>query len=215
MATLLYRIGKTAYRRWPIFLAAWIVAMIGVGTIAATMSKPMTDAFSIPGIPSEKAADLQAELFPESKDAFDQASVNVVVAAPEGHTLDEPTYRAAVDDLVADLADGPQMPAADQLSNPVDADQGLREQLTEAAEARGSPATDAEQDADAISTLSEDGRVGLISFELDVETTTDVEVATQDAIKDALSEASDTPAWSPRPTAPAWARWRRPVAPPS
>lgn len=191
MATLLYRIGKTAYRRWPIFLAAWIAAMIGVGTIAATMSKPMTDAFSIPGIPSEEAADLQAELFPGSKDAFDQASVNVVLAAPEGHTLDEPTYRAAVDDLVADLADGPQMPAVDVLANPVDADQDLRGQMTEAAEARGSPVADAEQDADAVSRLSDDGRVGLISFELDVETTADVEVATQDAIEDALAAARD------------------------
>jgi RND superfamily putative drug exporter len=191
MATLLYRIGKTAYRRWPIFLAAWIVAMIGVGTIAATMSKPMTDAFSIPGIPSEEAADLQTELFPGSKDAFDEASVSVVVAAPEGHTLDERTYRVAVDDLITDLADGPQMPAAEALVNPVDADEGLRQQMTEAAEARGSPAQDAEQDADALSTLSEDGRVGLIAFSLDVETVADVEPTTHDAIKDALSSARD------------------------
>jgi RND superfamily putative drug exporter len=191
MATLLYRIGKTAYRRWPIFLAAWIVAMIGVGTVAATMSKPMTDAFSIPGIPSEEAADLQAELFPGSKDAFDEAGVSVVVAAPEGHTLDERTYRAAVDDLIADLADGPQMPAAEALANPVGANEGLRQQMTEAAEARGSPAQDAERDADALSTLSEDGRVGLITFSLDVETVADVEPTTHDAIKDALASARD------------------------
>ena len=101
MARLLYRIGKTAYRRWPLFLTGWLVAMVAVGTVAATMSKPMTDAFSIPGIPSEKAADLQAELFPESTDAFDQATVTVVVAAPEGHTLAEPTYSDAVDALRA------------------------------------------------------------------------------------------------------------------
>ena len=84
MATLLYRLGKTAFRRWPLFLAGWLVVMVVVGTVAATMSKPMTDAFSIPGIPSEKAADLQAELFPGSIDAFDQANVNVVVAGPGG-----------------------------------------------------------------------------------------------------------------------------------
>ena len=35
MATLLYRLGKTAYRRWPLFLAGWLVAMVGVGTVAA------------------------------------------------------------------------------------------------------------------------------------------------------------------------------------
>ena len=64
MATLFYRLGKTAYRRWPLFVAGWMVAMLAVGTFAATMSKPMTDSVSIPGIPSEKAADMQAELFP-------------------------------------------------------------------------------------------------------------------------------------------------------
>jgi RND superfamily putative drug exporter len=192
MATLLYRIGKTAYRRWPIFLAAWIVAMIGVSTVAATMSRPMTDAFSIPGIPSEEAADLQAALFPGSKEAFDQADVTVVVAVPEGHALEEPAYRAAVDELIADLADGPQMPAAEALANPVDADAGLRRQLTQAAEARGGSAQDAARDADALATLSEDGRVGLISFELDVETAADVEPTTHDAIEDALAAARDT-----------------------
>ncbi len=191
MATLLYRIGKTAYRRWPIFLAAWIVAMIGVSTFAATMSKPMTDSFSIPGIPSEQAADLQAELFPGSKDAFDQAGVTVVVAAAEGHTLDEPAYRAAVDDLIVDLADGSQMPGADTLANPVDADADLRQQLAEAAASQRGPPVDTEGNADALSTLSEDGRVGLIAFQLDVETIADVDEATQDEIKDALSTARD------------------------
>ncbi len=191
MATLLYRIGKTAYRRWPIFLAAWLVAMIGVSTFAATMSKPMTDSFSIPGIPSEQAADLQAELFPGSKDAFDQAGVSVVVAAPEGHTLDEPAYRAAVDDLISDLADGSQMPTADMLANPVDADADLRQQLAEVAESDRGPPVDTEGNADALSTLSQDGRVGLISFQLDVETIADVAEATQDEIKEALGSARD------------------------
>ena len=79
MATLLYRLGKTAFRRWPVFIAAWLVVLVGIGVVAGTLSKPMTDSFSIPGIPSEEAADLQAELFPESQDAFDRATANVVV----------------------------------------------------------------------------------------------------------------------------------------
>ena len=41
MATLLHRLGKTAYRRWPVFLLAWLVAFVAVGTFAATMAKPM------------------------------------------------------------------------------------------------------------------------------------------------------------------------------
>ena len=46
--------------------------------------------------------------------------MTVVVAAPEGHTLAEPTYSKAVDALIADLADGPQVPADAPLANPVD-----------------------------------------------------------------------------------------------
>ncbi|MDT0202372.1 MMPL family transporter [Nocardioides sp. AE5] len=111
MATLLYRLGKTAYRRWPVFLAGWLVVIIGVGAFAAAFSKPMSDSFSIPGIPSEKAADMQAELFPGSRDAFMDSTFNVVVAAPEGHTLDEPAYSKAVDALVVDLVDTPQISA--------------------------------------------------------------------------------------------------------
>ena len=176
MATLLHRLGKTAYRRWPLFLAGWIVAMLAVGTVAATMSKPMTDAFSIPGIPSEKAATLQSELFADSTDAFDQANVNVVVAAPEGHTLQEPTYRRAVDDLVAELQTLPQLPEDAAIANPVDA--------AEAPEAKRLPTV--------LSPLSADARVGVISFEYDVDTVSDVEPTTLDRLTEVMDDARAT-----------------------
>ena len=108
MATLLYRLGKNAFRRWPIFLAAWLIAIVGLGALAATVAKPMSDAMSIPGIPSEKAADIQQELFPEAGDAFEDASVNLVVAAPEGHTLAEPAYQAAIQELIDAVPTLPQ-----------------------------------------------------------------------------------------------------------
>src|SRR3954470_19087256 len=121
MATLLHRLGKTAYRRWPFFIAGWLELLIAVINVAACFSKPRSGAFTIPGIPSEKAADLQSELFPGSADALDEASVTVVVAAPKGHELDEPTYSKAVDELVADLAGLPQMAADAPVTNPVEA----------------------------------------------------------------------------------------------
>ena len=170
MASLLYRLGTTAYRRWPIFLTAWLVIMVGLGTVAATMSKPMSNSFSIPGIASEKAADLQAELFPTSVNAFDQAGATVVVAAPDGHSLNEPTYRAQVDALVADLADGPQMPTdpAALPANPVDTAAGMRAQIVGASVEAGMPTAQAEANAAALLPLSPDGRVGLISWNFDV-----------------------------------------------
>ena len=110
MATLLYRLGKTAYRRWPVFVAAWLVALIGFGALAGAISKPEVDTFSIPGIPSLKAQDLQKQLFPGTANAESQASVTVVVAAPKGHTLREPAYAAKVDGLITRLEALPQMP---------------------------------------------------------------------------------------------------------
>jgi RND superfamily putative drug exporter len=194
MATLLCRLGKTAYRKWPFFLAAWLIAFIAVGTVAGTLSKPMSDSFSIPGIPSEKAADMQAELFPGAKDAFDQASVKVVVAAPEGERLADRENAAAVDALVTDLATLPQMPdSSDERSpgpmNPVQAASAQREQFVKAAEQAGGDATAAEANSEALSPLSADGRVGTITWDFDVDTVADVKRSTIDALGDALAEA--------------------------
>ena len=189
MATLLYRLGKTAFRRWPLFLVVWLVAMAGVGTFAATMSRPMTDSFSIPGIPSERAADLQAELFPGAVDAFDQASVNVVVAAPAGHTLTERKYAAAVDRVVADLGDLPQMPAT-ELANPAQTAAAQRAQLVKQSVKAGATRAQAEVDARTLSPLSRDERVGVIGFAFDVETIADVRPATIAALHDVLESDS-------------------------
>lgn len=192
MATLLYRLGKTAYRRWPVFVAGWIVALLAVGAVAAGFSKPMTDAFSIPGIPSEKAADLQQQLFPGSGDALEAANVTVVVAAPDGHTLDEPTYSRAVDQLVADLRDLPQMADDTQLANPVQASDSQRQQLLEAARQSGTPPDQAEANAAALSPLSADREVGTLSFEFDVETAADVEPSTLDALDSVMDQSRES-----------------------
>ncbi|MFC7487649.1 MMPL family transporter [Knoellia sp. CPCC 206453] len=196
MATYLYRLGRTAYRRWPYFIAAWLVALVAIGGVATTISKPMIDKFSIPGIPSEQAAQLQQELFPQTGDAFDQATATVVIAAPEGQKLSDPTNTAKVDALLSDLKGLPQMPVegtpgAAQLVSPVAAADSQREQMLKAATEQGTPAAEAEANAAALSPLSADGRIGTITWAFDVKTVTDVEPATQDAVLAALDTARD------------------------
>jgi RND superfamily putative drug exporter len=192
MATLLYRLGKTAYRRWPVFVAAWLAVLIGIGVVAGTMSKPMTDSFSIPGIPSEEAADLQAELFPESQDAFDRATANVVVAAPQGKQLSDPAVAKKVDALVADLGQLPQLPEELQLAGPVEAAAGARQQMLDAAAENGTPRDQALANAEALSPLADGGRVGLITFDFDVESVTDLEPETREQLLDAMEDARDS-----------------------
>ncbi|AKU18411.1 MMPL family transporter [Luteipulveratus mongoliensis] len=186
MATLLYRLGKTAYRRWPFFIAGWLLVIVGVGTIAGTMSKPMSDAFSIPGIPSEKAADMQKELFPGAQTGFDEASANMVVAAPKGHTLKEAKYSGAVDDLIKQMGAVPQMPKAPML-NPVTANGPGFEQTVSAMVKQGMSKPNAE--AAVRGTLSKDSRVGTLQWSFDVKTVTDVKPATQDKVLDVMDQA--------------------------
>ncbi len=196
MATYLYRLGRTAYRRWPYFIAAWLIALVGIGGVATAISKPMVDSFSIPGIPSEQAQLLQQELFPESGDAFDQASATVVVAAPEGQRLADPANAARVADLLAALKTLPQMPAegtpgAAQLVSPVDAAEGQRQRMLDAAAEQGTPVEQAEANAAALAPLSADGRIGTITWTFDVPTVTDVEPTTQDAVLTAVDATRD------------------------
>ncbi len=194
MATLLYRLGKTAYRKWPFFVAAWLITLITVVSVASAFSKPMSDSFSIPGIPSEKAADLQSELFPGATDAFDQASVKVIVAAPKGEKLADPQNKAAVDTLVTDLAALPQMPDGGDRTkpapaNPVDTAPAQLEAFTSAAKKAGGDVAAAEANAKELSPLSADGRVGTITWDFDVKTVADVKPATIQALNDTMAQA--------------------------
>lgn len=186
MATLLHRLGMTAHRRWPIFIAAWLLVIVGVAAFAGTFGKPMTDSFSIPGIASEKAADLQEDLFGGSADALDSPDVTVVVAAPEGSTLAE--QQDAVDALLTGLAGLPQMPDT-ELAGPVQAADAQQQALLDAASQNGTSTETAQQNAAALSPLSEDGRVGTIAFTFDADSVADVDAATLEALDDVMADA--------------------------
>ena len=192
MATLLARLGTTAYRRWPFFLAGWLLVMAALVGVAAGFSKPLSEDFSIPGIPSEEAADLQSELFPGAGSAFDATNVNVVVQAPRGETLAQPANRRAVDELIADLAELPQQPADPVIANPVDAAAQLEEQLVGAAQQAGGDVEAARADAAALSPLSQDGRTGVVTFEWDVDGPADIKAETLDDLDRVMAQARES-----------------------
>ncbi len=188
MATLLYRLGRTAYRRWPIFIAAWLIALIGFGAVATSISKPMADTFSIPGLPSLQAQTMQQKLFHEDSDALQEATATVVVSAPKGHTLREPRYTKAVNALIADLEKGPQMPDK-PLVNPVKASDLQYKQTVSAAVKAGTPKAQAQANAKALLPLSQDSRVGTITWDFAVKDVADVKKSSQDHVLDALTQA--------------------------
>jgi RND superfamily putative drug exporter len=201
MATLLYRLGKTAYRRWPIFIAGWLVVLVGLGAVAGYLSKPMSNTFSIPGIESVEAAELQQELFPDAE-AVDAPTAMIVVAAPKGETLAQQPQAAAVASLVAglDALDDVE----DGVVGPVEASAGLQAQVTAgvddaqaAAKAAGQPfdrdaaLAQAETQVASATPLSEDGRVGTVAFTFDTPTMLEVTPEMQDEVTELIETARD------------------------
>lgn len=183
MATLLYRLGKTAFRRWPAFIGVWVVALVAVGATALAIQQPTSSTFSIPGIPSERASELQKELFPGAEDALNDTSVTVVVAVPEGEQLSDPAYADRITQLVTDISDSPQVLSSEQapILDPVAAAAAQEEAL---AAGGATP-----EDIANLAPVDADGRVGLITFDFDVDEPTDIEPESQDAILDLLDDA--------------------------
>ena len=184
MATLLYRLGKTAFRRWPLFLAGWLVAMVAVGTVAATLVQADDRRVLDPGHPVGEGRRPPGRALPRrrstpstrppstSSSPRPRATRSTSRRTPRRSTPWSPTSQAL-----------PQMPAEAPLANPVDAGPaaGRRDRRGRRGErhfgrARPKPTPHA------LSPLSEDGRVGIITFDFDVDTVADVEPASHDAL---------------------------------
>nr|WP_281497356.1 MMPL family transporter [Ornithinimicrobium sp. F0845] len=108
-------------------IVAWVLIMATAGTAAATLMKPLSNEFSIPGSRFEQVlADLEAAL-PEAAGA----SGSVVFTSEDGFSGDE---RAAVDDL---LAQWQQVDGVEAVVNPFETQEqleGSAQQLTDARE---------------------------------------------------------------------------------
>lgn len=121
MAAFLYRVGSWAYtNRWKT-IAVWVLVLVALGVGSAFLSKPTTESFSIPGIPSERAQNLLIERFPDKPKFGDSVSVTYVVAAPEGSSLTDPQYSSAVSKMVAQLKTVEAVKNPDTVVNPLEA----------------------------------------------------------------------------------------------
>jgi len=103
MATLLYRLGRLAFRRRRTVLALWLVVLLGMVVAAGTLSGSTTDSTTMPGTESQRAVDLLEERLPQANGA----SGRIVFAAPDGAPLTVGERRAAVQDAITDAAKAP------------------------------------------------------------------------------------------------------------
>ncbi|MFG1921691.1 MMPL family transporter [Cryptosporangium sp. NPDC048952] len=103
MATLLYRLGRGSFRRRKLVVALWLVVLVALGGAAVAFKGATTNDFALPGTESQRALDALAREFP----AASGATGTIVVAAPEGKTLTDPSFAAAIKGLVKEAASLP------------------------------------------------------------------------------------------------------------
>ncbi|WP_310829641.1 MMPL family transporter [Paenibacillus pedocola] len=86
MSTFLYRLGKSAYSKPWVFLAAWIIILGVVGALLGFNGIQSSSEMKIEGTESQKVLDMLADELPAA--AGGQASV--AFTAPDGERLDTP-----------------------------------------------------------------------------------------------------------------------------
>jgi RND superfamily putative drug exporter len=101
-------------------IAIWLLAAVAIGVAAATLSKPSSEGFSIPGILSEKAQSEMVEAFPDKPKFDENFSIKYVVKAPDGANLTEPEYQSAINTMVEQMKQFDGVKNPDSIANPFD-----------------------------------------------------------------------------------------------
>ncbi|WP_370413227.1 MMPL family transporter [Streptomyces fradiae] len=104
MATFLYKLGRSAFRRRRLVALLWVALLALAGVGAATAPAATSSSFSIPGTEAQRAFDLLEQRFPEA--SADGATARVVFKAPAGQSMQDPANKAKVAKTVAALQSG-------------------------------------------------------------------------------------------------------------
>ncbi|MFT4229963.1 MAG: MMPL family transporter [Microbacterium sp.] len=99
MSTLLFSLGRWAYRRpWRV-LMAWILLLGIAGGAVALLAKGTDNTFSIPGTESEAGLDQLSRTFPQASGT----SAQLIVVAPDGQSVESAAFTGPIGDTVSDL----------------------------------------------------------------------------------------------------------------
>jgi RND superfamily putative drug exporter len=101
VSSLLYSIGRWAYRNRIRVLALWIVVLAVTAGAAGLLYKGMDSSVSIPGTESQQALDELSRTFPQ----VSGSSAQIVIVAADGDLVTDDDYESAITDTVADIAE--------------------------------------------------------------------------------------------------------------
>ncbi|ACQ78531.1 MMPL domain protein [Beutenbergia cavernae DSM 12333] len=196
MSTLLYRLGKLAFRARGRVLLVWLVILGAVG-VAIALNPPQTSTeFRLDGTPSQEVLDQLTEEMPDASGS--QASI--VFVAPDGTRVDDPEAAAAIADAVAQINSSDIVAPPAQQEAPADPSQMTPEQLEQAQAAAEAmtPVGDLQllplmlDETTAVPgvIISEDGSVAMLSVQL-TEQAMDLPEGATDGIVEAAESAED------------------------
>lgn len=106
MATLLYRLGRFAYRHAWRVIAVWVILAAGVVGAGIALGGQTQESFAIPGTESQQALDRLEAVFP----SVAGASATAVVVAPAGTSITD--EQPAIADMVAAIGKVPGIQSA-------------------------------------------------------------------------------------------------------
>jgi RND superfamily putative drug exporter len=93
VASFLYALGRTAYRRRHLVLALWLSALVVLGGLASVARGEFDEKFSVPGTESQAALDSLGRTFPQAGGVTAQ----LVVVAPDGGSVRDTAVRKAIE----------------------------------------------------------------------------------------------------------------------
>ncbi|MFP7494718.1 MMPL family transporter [Terribacillus saccharophilus] len=102
MSTLLYKLGKWSVLHKKAVLAAWVVLIAIIFTIALILKPAFSDDMSIPGTPSEDASKLLEKEFPSGPD---KGSLRIIFGAGDNEDVTSETAQQAIADVLAKVAE--------------------------------------------------------------------------------------------------------------
>ncbi|MFD6401579.1 MMPL family transporter [Nocardia sp. NPDC060249] len=184
MSVYLYRWGKFAFRRKWIVLPVWLLLFVLLGGLGATLSKPMSNDFSMPELPSARANEILDKHFEGMSEQFSMDAVTgtYVIGAPEGQKLTDPANRAAIEAFIAKLNDLSIVDHEKKLTSPVAATEEM------GCLAAPDPSKCSSAPLNVLSETAPD-TVGVLSVPFTIKAVTDVTDAERDAAFEVGAEA--------------------------
>ena len=105
MSSLLARLGRASFRHRGLVGIAWVALLGAVVALLLTVGNSFDDEFSIPGSESQEALDALDRASPGAAGVGAQ----IVFVAPDGQTVTDPTFAAAIQQVVDAAQRAPQV----------------------------------------------------------------------------------------------------------